>query len=151
MLLAGGGAALERRGRDCFYAPHPALSRFLLRFGRQEGQVVEAFWGPGWFPNQRYTGPSNFDVPSEWAAYPGHYRSHNPWLSNFRVVRRTGGLVLVMPHGASQPLVPLEGHRFRIGADERSPERVAFDGVIDGVATSAVVSGGGRFGRTFTP
>jgi hypothetical protein len=42
-------------------------------------------------------------------------------------------------------------HRFRIGPDERSPERIVFGGIVDGTATSAVVSGGGRFGRTFTP
>ena len=42
LVRNGEQLALERRGKDRFYVPHPDFSRFLLRFGREEGKVVEA-------------------------------------------------------------------------------------------------------------
>ena len=47
---------------------------------------MEAFHGPDRYVHERYAGPTTFDYPQEWDAYPGHYRSHNPWPPNFRVV-----------------------------------------------------------------
>jgi len=130
----------------------------LLRFGRQKGdeereekgQVVEAFHGPDWYTNERYTGPTTFDCPQEWGAYPGHYRSHNPWLSNFRVVLRKGAMALVDPSGEEEPLVPLGGGVFRVGEDARSPERIRFDAILDGRALRANLSCGDCY-RAFTP
>jgi CubicO group peptidase (beta-lactamase class C family) len=95
---------LERRGPDRFYVDHPD---FALFFGREKGEVMEAFHGPDWYTNDRYAGPTTFDYPKEWDAYPGHYRSHNPWLSNFRVVLRKGALALIAPSGDEEPLVSL--------------------------------------------
>lgn len=151
MAWAGHEAVIEPRDGDAFFVDVDGFELFLLEFEREGGRAVRAHHGARTWSRDGMPEMVRAEAPAGGVRYDGHYRSHNPWLSNFRVVRRTGGLVLVLPHGASQPLVPLEGHRFRMGADERSPERVAFDGVIDGVATSAVVSGGGRFGRTFTP
>ncbi len=151
--LSRGGreAVLEPRDGDSFFADAEGLELFLLEFEREGGKVVRAHHGPRTYA--RGGGPTG---RSDHAAvrpvrYEGHYRSHNPWLSNFRVVDRMGGLAYVLPDSAAKPLVHLEGHAFRIGGEESSPERIVFGGVIDGVATSAVVSGGGRFGRTFTP
>jgi len=42
---------------------HPDFALFLLRFGREESQVVEAFHGPDWYVNERYAGPTTFDYP----------------------------------------------------------------------------------------
>ncbi len=141
--------ALERRDPDCFYVDHPDFALFLLRFGREKGEVVEAFHGPDWYTNERYTGPTAFDYPQEWDAYPGHYRSHNPWLTNFRVVLRKGALVLVEPSGDEEPLVPLGGGVFRVGEDEHSPERIRFDAILNGRALRANLSCGDYY-RTFT-
>jgi len=146
----GERAALERRGEDRFYAPHPDLTHFLLRFGREEGQVVELCHGPDRYVTDRCAGLPAVDPPVEWLAYPGHYRSHNPWYTNFRVVLRQGKLLLIEPWGGEEALVPLEGGLFRIGEDERSPERLFFDVFVDGRVIRANLSGCDYF-RTFTP
>ncbi len=150
MEYGGERISLERRGRDRFYAAHPDFVRFLLQFGREESVVVEAFHGQQWYTNERYTGPTAFDHPPEWTAYGGHYRSHNPWHTNFRVVLRKGGLVLIEPWGDEEILVPLGEGVFRIGDDERSPERLRFDTVKGGQVTRANLSGCDYY-RTFTP
>jgi CubicO group peptidase (beta-lactamase class C family) len=140
---------LEQRGPDRFYVDHPDFALFLLRFGREEGQVVETFHGPDWYTNDRYAGPMTFDYPQEWDAYPGHYRSHNPWLSNFRVILRKGALALIHPSGEEEPLEPLGGTVFRVGNDDRSPERIRFDTILNRQALRANLSCGDYY-RTFT-
>ena len=150
MVHNGDHVALEGRGKDRFYVPHPDFSCFLLRFGREEGRVVEAFHGSDWFVNEHYTGPTGFDLLPGWAACPGHYRSHNPWLTNFRVISRKGKLHLVEPWGDEAVLVPLGDGVFRVGEDERSPERLRFDAILSGKALRANLSGCDYY-RTFTP
>jgi hypothetical protein len=146
----GEGTTLEKRGEDRFYVPHPDFSRFLLRFGRDEGEVVEVFHGSDWCRNHRYAGPTEFNPPAEWRAYPGHYRAHNPWHTNFRVVLRKGMLVLVEPWGDEQVLVSLGNGVFRVGEENRSPERIRFDTLLNGRAIRANLSGCDYY-RTFTP
>jgi hypothetical protein len=141
---------LEPRGRDCFYLDHPDFALFLLRFGRENGKLVEAFHGPDWYTNERYTGPTSFNYPEEWDAFPGHYRSHNPWFSNFRIVLRKGALMLVEPSGEEEPLAPLGNGVFRVGEDERSPERIRFDAIINKKSFRANIPCVECY-RTFTP
>ncbi|MFC1939284.1 serine hydrolase domain-containing protein [Chloroflexota bacterium] len=141
---------LERRAPDSFYAGHPDLNLFLLDFKREEGKVVEAFHGYHWYVNNLYTGPRRFDYPKEWEAYPGHYRTRSPELSNFRVVLRKGALALIIPWGNTEPLIPLGDSIFRIGEDSRSPETLRFDAVVEGRALRADYSGCPYY-RTFTP
>lgn len=141
---------LARRDTDSFYVDHPDFAVFLLRFGRENGKVVEAFHGRDWFVNDRYAGPTTFDYPQDWDAYPGHYRSHNPWLCNFRVVLRKGALALVKPSGHEEPLVSLGGGRFRVGEDDRSPERISFDTVLNGRVLHTNLSCGDYY-RVSTP
>ena len=141
---------LERRGKDSFFAGHPDLSLFLLHCRRdREGQVVEVFHGPDWYVGDRYHGPTAFDHPPEWAAYAGHYRSHNFWIPTFRVVLRKGALVLIEPGGEEQPLSPLGEAAFRVGQEEHSPERIRFDAIVNGRALQAHISGCDYY-RTFT-
>jgi len=141
---------LEQRSADHFYVDHPDFALFLLRFGRNEGEVVEAFHGGDWYTNKQYAGPTTFDYPEEWDAYPGHYRSHNPWFTNFRVILRKGMLVLVDPSGDEEPMTLLGNGVFRVGEDERSPERIHFDTIINGQALRANLSCSECY-RTFTP
>ncbi len=122
-----------------------------MRFIRDGyGTVSEAAYGESWFVNERYAGPTTFDYPSEWDAFPGHYRSHNPWFSNYRIVLRKGGLRLVYPSGHEVPLMPLPNGSFREGDDERSPECYRFDAIVDGTALRMLHSGE-TFYRFFTP
>jgi hypothetical protein len=92
--------------------------------------------------------------PPEYRPLVGHYRCHNPWLPNLRVCWRDDGLWAQFPGGdapaAEQPLIPLGGGLFRVGADERSPERLAFDTIIADAAIRATYSRCPLY-RTFTP
>ena len=90
--------------------------------------------------------------PPPWRPWLGHYRSHNAWLTNFRVAAREGALWYGSDHIDSErhPLTPLEDGSFRIGRHAWSPERLRFDTVIDGAAQRAWRSGAAYY-RTFTP
>jgi len=151
----GACIVLEKRGTDCFYVNHPQFDRFLLRFGRAEtvgdspGDVIEAFWGADLYVNDSYTGPTEFDYPSDWQAYPGHYRAHIPWQTNFRVILRKGALWLIGPFGDEERLSSVGKDIFRIG-DATSPERLRFSQHVDGHALCANYSGSDYY-RFFTP
>lgn len=132
---------LERRGPDAFSVDHPDWSRFLLSFQREEGQVTAACYGPEWYTNERYSGPTTFDYPAAWNAYPGQYRSHNPWGSNFRVVLRKGQLLLIGPSGGERALVPLADELFRVGKEDYLPERLRFGAIAGGQALCANLAG----------
>ena len=138
---------LESVGADRFQAVHPGADLFYWSFARQEmagdepGPVVEVTYGPDWYVNDRYDGPSTFDYPPEWNAFVGHYRMHNPWLTNFRVIVRKGKLWFVWPDGEEDPLTLLDDGSFRLGWDDWSPERLSFSAIVDGKALRATLSG----------
>ncbi len=133
---------LETRGQDHFYVPHPDFALHLLVFGRDaDGRVSEVFYGGDHYTNLFYT-PFLFDtIPAEWEAYLGSYRSHNPWLTNFRIIGRKGQLCLIEPSGYMLPLTPIRPNCFRMGADEYSPEWIQFDTFVEGKALRADYSG----------
>ena len=112
--------------------------------------MVEAFHGPNWFVNDRYEGPAEYDTPEEWNAYVGHYRSHNPWYTNFRVFVRKDRLTLALPGTPGSRLAPMDDGSFRVGSDPESPERVSFGALVDGVALRANLYNFDYY-RTFTP
>ncbi|MCK4741990.1 MAG: hypothetical protein KAS80_06880, partial [Anaerolineales bacterium] len=140
---------LERRGPNRFYADHPNFSLFMLCFGHEDGEVVEVFHGPDWYINDRYSGATTFDYPPDWDAYPGHYCSHNPWLTNFRIILRKGSLTLVYPSGEEDALVPIEDGIFRVGEDPLSPERIRFDVILNNQSIRANISCG-EYYRSFS-
>ncbi len=148
LLDSGQRLVLESRDDDAFYVPRPDFALYLLRFGRAQGKVVEAFSGPDWYAGENYAGPREFDHPAKWAAYPGHYRTPNPWEPNFRIVLRKGKLVFLTAEGEEE-VTPLGGGEFRVGEDY-SAERLRFDTVINGKALQANLSGIPYF-RNFTP
>jgi hypothetical protein len=154
MLTAEGGklrlsvgtqtVALERAGGDRFIVKHPDYDLFALEFARERNAVVEAFHGPRWFTNERYTGPKTFDYPKEWDALAGHYRNDSPWFGSTRIFVRKGKLT-----ADGTPMTALGGGNFRVGAEDWSPERVRFGPVVRGRATRMTFSGV-EFHRTFT-
>lgn len=137
---------LEQAGRDRFIVNHPDLDRFALSFGREKGIVVEAFHGPDWLTNERYSGPLSFEYPREWDAYIGRFRSDSPWYGSSRVMVRKGRLTL----DADLPLAQVETGVFRPDGDTNSVERISFDTLIDGKAIRMNYSGI-EYYRTFTP
>lgn len=157
LILHYGGldVMLECRGADRFYVNHPDFDKFLLQFGRLEanhnesGEIVEAMFGADWYAKNNYSGVREFSYPSEWNAYPGHYRSHNPWQTNFRVVLRKGILLIVWPDGSEEPLI----HRFEKSfyvRVEGGSEQIRFNQFIDGQALCAIYSAC-EYYRFFTP
>jgi hypothetical protein len=148
---------MEPAGPDAFIVPHPSFGLYLLRFGRQslsneneETPVSEAYYGPDWYTREGFQRPEVPAYPETWNAYPGHYRSHNPWLTNFRVILRKGTMFLVYPLGDEELLYPVDANVFRVGTAPRSPEFIRFDLILDGKAMRANLSGG-DYSRTFTP
>ena len=76
----------------------------------------------------------------------GHYRAHNPWAPQFRVVlrgRRPWLIFATAPDGfdTSQPLNATADGDFQCGDDPDNPERLGFDTVVDGHALRARLSG----------
>jgi CubicO group peptidase (beta-lactamase class C family) len=148
---------LEPQGEETFLVPHPSFQFFLMRFERdqnsqneQESPIIAAFHGPERYLHSRFQGRNTFEIPREWSAYTGHYRAHNPWLTNFRVVIQKDALVLIGQWEAFQPLHQTAPGTFRVGSEPHSPEFIIFDLVIDGKAMRANLSGG-VYCRTFTP
>lgn len=141
---------------DTFIAHHHDLGRFLVRFQRNAGgEVAELLHGNDWYVNDRYGGPLSFDRPAGWDAYPGHYRSHNPWQGSIRIVVRKGQLWLAHPNGFEMPLRERSEGYFvaRSGSDEDAvdlPEWARFDTIVDGEALRVTLSGN-AFYRFFTP
>lgn len=140
-----------RQKGDRFVVDHSDLERFPLSFEREGDDVTHVTHGDRWWGNDRYAGPTTFQKPEGWEALSGHWRSHNPWYSNFRILPRRGSLRFIWGWGEEDwELVPLPDGRFRVGAEGWSPRRIRFDTIIDGTATRAVLDGAPYY-RTFTP
>jgi CubicO group peptidase (beta-lactamase class C family) len=135
---------------DRFVNDSPEERAFPYRFERNADEAITGVvHGP-----DRWTRDAgeqdNTEVAPEYQAYVGHYRSYNPWQSNFRVVIRDGSLILIWPQGTEDELVPT-GSGFRLGADPRIPERLWFYTIVDGNALQARDSLGSTYHRFFTP
>lgn len=151
MIAGDDRVILEDRGSDRFYADHPDWNLFLIQFGRSAGgEVVEATYGPRWFAHEQYIGPEERAASPEWEIYCGHYRSHNPWETNFRIFQRNGSLYYCSADSNEEVLIPLQDGSFRIGEEEYIPERLRFDQVVQGKAFRALRSGCPYY-RFFTP
>jgi D-alanyl-D-alanine carboxypeptidase len=127
---------------DTFLVPHPSLERHLLTFGRDaEGNVVEAFHGADWFRGERWAGEMPPSPPAEWLAYPGLYRSNNPWYPALRVVLRKGRLAASIALDApEEELTLLPDGSFAMG-ETWTPRRIRFDRIVDGKAVRAEYNG----------
>jgi CubicO group peptidase (beta-lactamase class C family) len=147
LQCAGETVALAPFEEDQFASAVERWSRFPFTFARDGEEIISVTHGPHVWHASGRPRPDSAPFPPEWAAYPGHYRAHNPWLTNFRVFRRSGRLWLAFnsaPDGLEpeQPLAPVGGGRFRAGDDSRIPEWIAVDTVVDGRARRARLSGG---------
>jgi hypothetical protein len=138
----GESLPMELRRPGAFFVPHPAFARFLLQFDREDEAVVEATHGPDWYRHERYTGPTEFDLPNEWAPYQGHYRCFSPWVSNVRVYPRKGRLIFELSqYSAEIPLAPRADGSFALEGDA-APALVRFGPIVEDQAISLDLSGG---------
>jgi hypothetical protein len=136
---------------DLFLARDAEFELFPFRFQRDDtGRVEGLVHGPEWYPATWYEGPTEFATPAAWQAYPGHYRSYNPWTPGFRVVLRQGALRLIYPWGQESLLIP-DGDGFRVDDEPEGPERFVFDTIVDGQALRVGSPGSETYYRFFTP
>ena len=150
---------LEHIGGNTFCVPDDEFDPFPLRFRAGEdagddGPMVEVRHGSAVYVREgRAPLGSSEPYPPEWAAFPGHYRSHAPYLTSFRVILRRGRLYLAWPNGGEEPLTPRAGDpaaspRFYVGPPvEPSAEWIRFDTVVGSQALRARWAGGGSFYR----
>jgi D-alanyl-D-alanine carboxypeptidase len=137
---------LEELDSDLFLAPDPAFDRFPIRVERPTDDSPE-LWHGGRRYGRAEAGARRLPEPSaELQAIAGHYRSHNPWTTNFRIVLRGDQPWLIFagaPDGfdTEQPLLPAKDNSFRVGEDEGNPETLRFDTMVEGRALRAWLSG----------
>lgn len=140
ITVEGRSIPVQSRGENRLYADDPDFDRFLFGAIRDGNQVVALHHGGDWYAREGIAQPPVPAVPAAWMAFPGHYRCHNPWQSNFYVVLRRGKLVLIHPSGREESLDELASGEFRIG-EAPSPERIRFDAIADGKALRANLGG----------
>jgi hypothetical protein len=138
--------ALEQLEDDLFVPVDATFDRFPLRVDRSPN-AAPVLWHGG----RRYVraGVPARPLPEpsgELQAIAGHYRSHNPWTTNFRVVLRRAQPWLIFPAApdgfdTEQPLISSDDGTFRVGEDPGNPEMLRFDTVIEGRALRAWLSG----------
>jgi CubicO group peptidase (beta-lactamase class C family) len=135
----GRRAALLPIAEGRFAIDDPDRDRYVLEVVRRDGAPAGVHWGPRWLgpPDE---GPP--EIPAEWRALAGRYRSWNPWAPGFEVFALGHGLRLELLGDAvdlegSQPLVPEGDGSFVVGGPP-SPSRVRFDTPIGGRPTRAV-------------
>jgi len=128
--------------KDSFICPAAGFDLGMLSFSRDEsGRVFEAIQLDEIYARNDQPIPDVVQVPAEWNAYIGHYRSFGSLVTNFRIFARRGQLWCQMWSGYSeQPLTDLGDGRFRRG-DETSPETYTFDWIAGGKALRCRASG----------
>jgi D-alanyl-D-alanine carboxypeptidase len=147
------------RGARVLVADDPAWEPFPLEVERASDDIlspgvtpspIKLHWGGETFQRPGTAAEPAPDAPSAWQACVGHYRSFNPWRSNFRIVIREGNLMLIGAYGHASRLVP-DGDRFWIAENDRpASEWLRFGAVVDGQALRAESNLGETFARFFT-
>jgi hypothetical protein len=103
----------------------------------ERGQCPAFGWGSQSFTRVGVTRPAPGHAPPEWSAYPGHYRSEDPWVGSHRIDLREGQLWL----DGAIPLEPTGDGRFWWRNEPTSPEWVSFADVVSGRAMTITLSG----------
>lgn len=154
VVLSSGGVEgrVFKTWSSRYVTDHPAFATFHLTF-EQGAQTGDGGWNHGPLELRRKPAPSADDGKA-FEACVGHYRSHSPWFTNFRIVARGKRLFLIAPGGVEAPgedleLVELESGVFRMGAEPHAPERLVLGPVVHGKVVS-VTRDGNRYSRTFT-
>jgi D-alanyl-D-alanine carboxypeptidase len=143
LASAGKTARLEPIWGDSFLTRHPDFDHAMLSFARSEDEtVVEAFQLGDSYHSEAHEGPKNYDYPTKWDAYVGHYRAFGILVGSLKFFVRKGRLICQSFGGyADSPLTDLGGGTFRVG-DETSPHRMTFDCIADGKALRCRASDG---------
>jgi hypothetical protein len=143
-------ATLEPRDKDSFFLELPGFELHLMRFRREGDEVVELTHGPSVYTREGRSIAAEVPFNPVWASYSGHYRTHNPWLTNFRVFARKGSLWLTYPSDEEHELFERREGVFFVGDPKESPEWIRFYATVGGKTQRATLSGE-EYARAFTP
>jgi hypothetical protein len=127
-----------RLRRQAIYARHPRFEDFCFSWTEEDGVISRLYHGYDVYlraPAQHAGAPGGEEVP-----FIGHYRSYNPWLSNFHVVGREDHLALLLPNGRERRLFPGPPGVFGIGCPS-GPDYLSFDAIVDGMSLRCCYSG----------
>jgi hypothetical protein len=155
IVAAEDGPVLRHEGREIgleelsdglFLALHTSFDRFPLRVERSPNAAPVLWHGAQRYVRAGVPAEALPEASPELKAIAGHYRSHNPWTTNFRVVLRGDQPWLIFaaaPDGfdTDQPLISSDDGTFRVGEEPGNPETLRFDTMIDGHALRALLSG----------
>lgn len=143
-FLRDGALFLRRKGREfpieqaskaLFATAEPDFALAGVVIERADGKPVRAYVGDLEFltdPSIGYRPPPS----EELRAHAGRYDNDDPWWGLLTVHARDGKLWI----GNIEPLTPLDDGDYRYG-DEKSPERVRFEGYINGRPHRLLFSG----------
>jgi CubicO group peptidase (beta-lactamase class C family) len=139
----GRDGRLHKLAPDLYATDHPGLCHSPICYGRNAaGGIDHLVTGDAWHPGEGYAGPDEFPHPAEWAAYPGLYRSHNPWMPAVRITLCRGELALEQSSFGRMPLEQHPAGGFAMRTPEgRLPERLRFSTVVDGRAQRVETGG----------
>lgn len=133
----GAASRMQSLAGPFFASADPRFATTGLLFEAEEREVVRAWANEVEFvrgpPPHAYHAPP----PADLTRLAGVYDSDNAWSGTIWVIARAGKLWL----NNAEPLTLLDDGSWRAGTDEWSPERVRFDGVIDGRPTRLLLSG----------
>ncbi len=120
-----------------FVSADPRFATTGVLFEAQEREVVRA-----WADEVEYVRgppPHTYEAPPPTALQKlaGIYDSDNAWSGTLWVIARAGKLWL----NNAEPMTLLDDGSWRVGSDDWSPERIRFDGLVDGRPTRLMLSG----------
>ncbi|ANP46310.1 serine hydrolase domain-containing protein [Candidatus Viadribacter manganicus] len=137
MVRHGARSRMQSLAGPFFVSADPRFATSGVLFEAEESDVVRAWADDVEFlrgppPHAYQAQPSD-----ELKQLAGIYDSDNAWSGTVWVIARAGKLWL----NNAEPLTLLSDGSWRAGADEWSPERIRFDGLVDGRPTRLMLSG----------
>jgi D-alanyl-D-alanine carboxypeptidase len=144
LIVSGDGLALEQSGvrrslqpgdEGSFTVVGPGEESSSLLVRTHDGKVESVGWGAKLYTpeGQAPLAP----LPHELQRLAGLYDSDDPWNGQHEVVARPDGLWL----DGTEPLTLLNDGSFRLGHEDWAPDRIRFDGDLDGRPSRLSLSG----------
>jgi CubicO group peptidase (beta-lactamase class C family) len=145
LIVSGDGLALEQSGvrrplqpgddEGSFIVVGPGEESSALLVRTHDGAVRSVGWGAKLYTPEGQ--PPLAPLPRELQRLAGIYESDDPWNGQHEIVARPDGVWL----DGTEPLTLLNDGSFRVGHDDWSPDRIRFDGDLDGRPSRLSLSG----------
>jgi CubicO group peptidase (beta-lactamase class C family) len=119
-----------------FTCDDPDFAVAGVAFDLENDNAVRAWIGEKEYladPSKGYRPPA----PEALRRLAGRYDSDDRWAGPLYVYARDGALFV----GNAERLTPLKKNEWRLGSDDWSPERVRFDGYVNGIPQRLLLSG----------